>query len=224
MKPVLMIVIDEDEPRDRLARDLTRRYGMDYQIVAEAQSVVALRRLEELRQDKVPVPIVIADLWLPEIEGLELLTRVREMLPSAGRLPLINYSDPPAMDRLVEGATFGLFDRVLARQGFPAEEWLYPAIADSLAEWSRGASRPRIEAEDTILVRPGTRITDGGGVGRLEWLEIEDIASGGRERLPAGALFVLIGGEPHSEWLAGTVACDKGRDILTGRAVRGEAD
>ena len=38
------------------------------------------------------------------------------------------------------------------------------------------------------------------------------------EQVPAAALFVLIGGEPHTQWLPGTIQLERGY-ILTGRDV-----
>ena len=44
-------------------------------------------------------------------------------------------------------------------------------------------------------------IVDGGGDGRLEWLELADRTTGNRERTPATGLFILIGTETRTDWL-----------------------
>jgi thioredoxin reductase (NADPH) len=75
-----------------------------------------------------------------------------------------------------------------------------------------------------ISVRVRTEIVDGGGSGGLETLTVVDHATGRSETIPATALFVLIGAEPHTEWLAGTVARDAQGYLLTGQhAVTGDA-
>jgi thioredoxin reductase (NADPH) len=56
----------------------------------------------------------------------------------------------------------------------------------------------------------------GTGTGHLESLILADTASGARRAVPADALFVLIGAQPRTQWLAGTVARDRQGFILTG--------
>jgi thioredoxin reductase (NADPH) len=155
-EPVIVVVVDEAEPRRTLQHNLTRRYGADYEVQCVAKPEDALRHLAELRRTLVEVPIVIADLRLPDMDGLTFLTKAREELPAAKRVLLIDHDDAAAGDKIVEGMAFGLFDRVLTKQGFPAEEWLYPTVAEFLADWSRGTARPRFEAA-RVIGKQGTR-------------------------------------------------------------------
>ena len=57
---------------------------------------------------------------------------------------------------------------------------------------------------------------DGGGLGCLRTLTLRHRQTGATEVMPASALFVMIGTEPHSQWLAGSVARDDQGFILTG--------
>jgi thioredoxin reductase (NADPH) len=68
-----------------------------------------------------------------------------------------------------------------------------------------------------IEVLVGTEVVDGGGVGGLSSLTLRDRGTGSRREVPAAALFVLIGAEPRTEWLAGAVARDERGFVLTGR-------
>jgi thioredoxin reductase (NADPH) len=74
-----------------------------------------------------------------------------------------------------------------------------------------------IEAADNIEVNLNTRVVDGGGEGRLEYLVIKDCVSGSTETVPTVALFVLIGAEPHTEWLPEDILRDRGGYIFTGQ-------
>jgi thioredoxin reductase (NADPH) len=74
----------------------------------------------------------------------------------------------------------------------------------------------QIEALPNVVVRLHTEVVDGQGKGRLEGLTLHDNAGGATERVPAAALFVLIGGEPRTRWLGGVVSCDDRGYILTG--------
>jgi thioredoxin reductase (NADPH) len=75
-----------------------------------------------------------------------------------------------------------------------------------------------IEATAGITVRPHTEVTDGHGADRLEALTLSDGQGGQTEQVPAAALFVLIGGEPRTQWLPETIQRRWGY-VLTGRDV-----
>ena len=82
-----------------------------------------------------------------------------------------------------------------------------------------------ITSNPAISVRVRTEILDGGGSGGLETLTVVDHTTGRRTTIPAAALFVLIGAEPHTEWLAGTVARDPQGYLRTGQhAAANDAD
>jgi thioredoxin reductase (NADPH) len=66
-------------------------------------------------------------------------------------------------------------------------------------------------------VRLSTRVVDGRGRSHLEALTLEDIRTGRQQEVLATAVFVLIGAEPHTDWLRGVVALDERGFILTGR-------
>ena len=74
-----------------------------------------------------------------------------------------------------------------------------------------------IEAAQNVAVRLGTRVIDGGGRGRLESLVLEDTVSGVTENVPAAGLFVLIGAEPHTDWLPEEITRDEGGYVVTGK-------
>ncbi len=73
-----------------------------------------------------------------------------------------------------------------------------------------------IATHRAIRVRTGSHIVDGGGDGRLEWI---DLKSETVERLPADGLFLLLGAEPGCDWLPDEVARDENGFVLTGRDV-----
>lgn len=74
----------------------------------------------------------------------------------------------------------------------------------------------QIGALPNVDVRPGTWVVEGHGHRRLEEVTVERV-DGEREKLRAAGLFVLVGGTPHTQWLAGTIEMDAKGYILTGR-------
>ena len=75
-----------------------------------------------------------------------------------------------------------------------------------------------IEATSNITVRLHTEVTDGHGADHLDALTLHDRLHDRTEQVPAAALFVLIGGEPHTQWLPEAIQLERGY-ILTGRDV-----
>jgi thioredoxin reductase (NADPH) len=74
----------------------------------------------------------------------------------------------------------------------------------------------QIGAAPNIEVCYRVQMADGTGGGHLQSLVLEDTASGARRTVPADALFVLIGGQPRTQWLGEAVARDRWGFIPTG--------
>jgi hypothetical protein len=74
----------------------------------------------------------------------------------------------------------------------------------------------RITGRADIEVRYHSVVLALDGGERLERIEVEDTATKTRETVPAAALVVLVGAEPHTQWLAGSVLLDDGGYIITG--------
>jgi thioredoxin reductase (NADPH) len=77
----------------------------------------------------------------------------------------------------------------------------------------------RITGLPDIEVRYHTEVRELAGSRWLERVGVEDVTTQARETLLAAALVVLIGAEPHTEWLAGSVRLDGGGYVVTGSAL-----
>jgi thioredoxin reductase len=76
-----------------------------------------------------------------------------------------------------------------------------------------------IAAAPNVDVTYGVQLAGGTGADHLESLVLEDTKTRTRQRVPADGLFVLIGSQPRTEWLAEGLARDRGGFILTGQDV-----
>jgi thioredoxin reductase (NADPH) len=94
---------------------------------------------------------------------------------------------------------------------------------DSLAAGMSHYLVQQIEASAGIEVRLETEIVGGGGDGRLERLELRDRRNGSVETVDAGALFLMIGARPNTDWLPEGILCDPAGFIRTGAVVAGSA-
>jgi thioredoxin reductase (NADPH) len=91
------------------------------------------------------------------------------------------------------------------------------AIEDHLGEHMSDYLVQELGRTPNVAVRLRTEVVDGHGRARLEGLTLRERGSGATSAVPAAALFVLIGAEPRTAWLDGTVERDERGYLLTGR-------
>jgi len=87
---------------------------------------------------------------------------------------------------------------------------------DSLAASMSEYLTTELDRIPNVHVRFAAELADGEGDGHLDAVIVRDRRTGEVERLEAVALFVMIGAEPHTDWLDGVVARDERGYILTG--------
>jgi thioredoxin reductase (NADPH) len=73
-----------------------------------------------------------------------------------------------------------------------------------------------LERAPNVSVRLNATVTRAYGSGRLEAISVRDSLTGEEHTYPAAGLFVLIGADPHSDWLADAVERDPQGFLLTG--------
>ena len=134
-KPILFVVDDERAVLQALADDLSRRFGGDCQILAESSAAAGLAALTGLRARSEEVAVLIADQRMPEMSGIDFLTRAHELHPMAKRVLLVDrdYTDASPV---VPAMTLGQIDYHLTKPWLP-ELNLYPAIGELLADWAK---------------------------------------------------------------------------------------
>jgi thioredoxin reductase (NADPH) len=86
------------------------------------------------------------------------------------------------------------------------------SLAASMSQYLRD----EIDAAAHVEVRYRTQVVGGGGRTRLDHLVLRDLDAGTDETVEAGALFLLIGAQPHTAWLPDSIARDVGGFVLTG--------
>jgi thioredoxin reductase (NADPH) len=81
-----------------------------------------------------------------------------------------------------------------------------------------------IDAVPNVRVQWRTQIVGGGGGDSLDYLVLQDLDTDAEQRTHADGLFVLIGSEPHTEWLDDIVRRDRWGFVLTGPDLFEEED
>jgi thioredoxin reductase (NADPH) len=90
---------------------------------------------------------------------------------------------------------------------------------DSLATSMSSYLVRAIDSAPNVIVRCRTKVVDGSGAGSLESITLADRANDSVQEVAADALFIMIGGEPHTQWLPNDVARDAHGYLITGRDV-----
>jgi thioredoxin reductase (NADPH) len=156
-RPVITVVDDEPQALAALLGALARRFGGDYRIVSHRSARAALDDLERIRADGEQVALVIADQWMPEMTGIELLGRAHEIHAAAQRALLVEWGDQTAAPTIIEGCAFGQIENYLHKPWSPPEVHLYPAVSEFLAAWTR-AHGPRMELVRLVGNYPSSRV------------------------------------------------------------------
>jgi thioredoxin reductase (NADPH) len=73
-----------------------------------------------------------------------------------------------------------------------------------------------IDAVPNLEVRLRTEVAGAVGRGRLEGLIVGHRGTGQTETLPAGAVFLMLGGQPRTDWLGRVVRRDRDGSVVTG--------
>ena len=76
-----------------------------------------------------------------------------------------------------------------------------------------------IRYNDVLRVQPCTSVVDGGGESRLQWITLRDLETGEETRREVGGLFLLLGADPHCDWLPDTICRDERGFVVTGRDI-----
>jgi thioredoxin reductase (NADPH) len=81
----------------------------------------------------------------------------------------------------------------------------------------------QVEESPNIEVRTSTEVVGGGGDGWLDHLVLRDRVSNEAQRVPAYALFLMIGARPHTDWLPASIERDPSGFVMTGADLSAEA-
>jgi thioredoxin reductase (NADPH) len=127
-RPLIVIVDDRPHGLGALRDALERRYAADYQILANTSAVRALDDLAIAKVRGDEVALVIADQWMPEMTGKELLERAHALHPGAQRALLVGWGDTRANETILQGCARGQLDNFILKPWSPPEVHLYPAI------------------------------------------------------------------------------------------------
>ena len=139
----------DSRTRDRVEEELRKRYGADYQVIRTGSVEEALDVLSQLHDDQRQVSLVLADQWLPEATGTELLARARHIHPAARRVLLITWGDQASTEPILRATVLGDIDAYVVKPGTPPDEHFHRFVTEQLDEWGR-SNLPGLEVVRVI--------------------------------------------------------------------------
>jgi thioredoxin reductase (NADPH) len=140
-KPVLMTVDDDAEVLRAVERDLRKRYAEKYRVMRADSGSSALQALSGLKKRNEAVGLLLADQRMPEMNGVEFITKAIELYPEARRVLLTAYADTDAAIQAINQARIHHY---LLKPWDPPEQQLYPVLDDLLDDW-QASFRPAFD-------------------------------------------------------------------------------
>jgi thioredoxin reductase (NADPH) len=131
-KPILLVVDDDPDVLNAIARDLRTRYGRDYRVLRAESGTAALGLLRELKERGTPVALLLSDQRMPGMDGVTFLSQTMEDLPKAKRAVITAYADTEAAIKAINESQVHYY---LVKPWDPPEEKLFPVLDDMLEEW-----------------------------------------------------------------------------------------
>ncbi|HKH25792.1 MAG TPA: FAD-dependent oxidoreductase [Acidimicrobiia bacterium] len=146
-RPVILAIDDDPSSIGHISTELERRYDRDYRIFFSTSAREAVEHLEEMQRSGDRVALVLADQWMPELTGPELLALVPDLHPQAKRALLVgwgDWGDEPTADAIRAAMALGRIDYYALKPWKSPDEYFHRTVSEFLHEWSRAdASVPQ---------------------------------------------------------------------------------
>jgi thioredoxin reductase (NADPH) len=143
-RPVILVVDDNPEDLAAIRQELDSRYAGDYRIECQRSAAQALAELENWRNAGIEIPLILCDMWMPEMPGVEFLARARNLYPKARRAAIVEFGDRAAAEPLLQAMAMSEVDAYVPRPWEPPDEGFHRFVTESLADWAEAHQRGHI--------------------------------------------------------------------------------
>lgn len=141
-KPIILVVSEDSRQRVQLARDVDRRFGLDYEVASAASGRDALDVLDDMASQSRTLALIFVSEALSDAIRVELLVRARHLHPGCRRVLVISRGNWSSQHPLIGAMALGQVDFHLYDPWQPVERILYPSVAEFLAAWNRLQESP----------------------------------------------------------------------------------
>ena len=134
----IVIVSREPGAREILHRELSKRYGADYQILACGRPAELAAWMRDLRAARLPVALVIGGVGGQDRDGIEVLAAVRRTDPTALRVAAVGWGDWDSVRSVFDAVTAGSLDHWVTCPVQVPDEEFHRSVTEFLREWNSG--------------------------------------------------------------------------------------
>lgn len=132
----IVLACREPDVRKILHQELSKRYGADYQIEVCDRPTELAAWMRDRRAAGLPVALVIGEVGAQDPDGIEVLSAVRTIDPTALRVAVVRWGDWESMRSIFDAVALGEIDHWVTRPAqAPAEEF-HRSVTEFLMEWS----------------------------------------------------------------------------------------
>ena len=159
VRAAIVLACREPGVREILRRELSKRYGADYQIMVCDRPAELAAWMRDLLAAGLPVALVIGEVGAQDPDGIEVLSAIRAIDSTALRVAVVRWGDWESMRSIFDAVALGKIDHWVTRPAqAPAEEF-HRSVTEFLMEWSslRGGG---FEAAQVIGERWSARAQD----------------------------------------------------------------
>lgn len=111
-KPVILCVDDEPMVQELLQETLCSTFGDYYTIEISGGGVEALQKVKKLLSEKKDLPVIVADYFMNDMHGDELLRHIHQISPKTFKIMLTGHGDLDVITHMVnEAKLFGFLSK-----------------------------------------------------------------------------------------------------------------
>jgi thioredoxin reductase (NADPH) len=131
----IVIVSREPGARESLHRELSKRYGADYQVLVCGRPPELAAWVRDLRTAGLPLALVIGGVGAQDPDGIEVLSAMRAIDPTALRVAAVSWGDWASVRSVFDAVTVGTVDHWVWRPVQAPDEEFHRSVTDFLREW-----------------------------------------------------------------------------------------
>jgi thioredoxin reductase len=134
-RPAIVIISRDPNARKRLVRELSRRYGMDYQVEVCDDPAGLEAHLRGLAGAGTPIAMVISGVGELDPDGIDVLGTVRGIDPEAFRVAAVRWGEWETARPMFDAVSLGKIDHWVLRPEQVPDEEFNQSITQFLSEW-----------------------------------------------------------------------------------------